>query len=46
MSVLCDRDSKNLMITKGGLHVVLRRTKYIFLTSTGIREITAEDIKI
>ncbi len=44
MSVLCDIDSKNLMITKGALDVVLRRTKYI-LTSTGIREITAEDIK-
>ena len=44
MSVLCDIDGKNLMITKGALDVVLRRTKYI-LTSTGIREITAEDIK-
>ena len=44
MSILCDIDGKNLMITKGALDVVLRRTKYI-LTSTGIREITAEDIK-
>lgn len=44
MSVLCDIDNKNLMITKGALDVILRRTKYI-LTSEGIREINSSDIK-
>lgn len=44
MSVLCDVDNRNLMITKGALDVILRRTKYI-LTSEGIREINSSDIK-
>ena len=44
MSVLCDIDDRNLMITKGALDVILRRTKYI-LTSEGIREINTSDIK-
>lgn len=44
MSVLCDVDNRNLMITKGALDVILRRTKYI-LTSEGIRKINSSDIK-
>lgn len=45
MSVLCNIDNKNIMITKGALDVILKRTKYII--SDGItREITKKDLQI
>ncbi len=44
MSVLCNTSDKSIMITKGALDVVLKRTAYL-MTSEGIRYIAEEDIK-
>ena len=43
MSTLHNLDNKNIMFTKGALDVMLDRTTHI-LTSSGIREITKEDL--
>lgn len=45
MSTLCNIDNENIMITKGALDVLLKKTKFI-LSQDKIKEISPEDINL
>lgn len=45
MSTLCNINNENIMITKGALDVLLKRTKFM-LTAHGVKEISSEDINL